>query len=184
MLASNSFIYTVCWDNRANTGADRKCLATAANGPLTWKPLLGMQTVAAPPGGQTEYWQKHQHATWLNVLQENQNTNSSTTLYRSTPDSTTLCTAVLTEVQHVQDDWPLSHCKQRHVFKGFLWLLLHRPRPQIHKGRGFSFKPNLLRPGSTSAVLLLKRNTEISVPLWLMRILTASSCQWRSMLSL
>lgn len=37
-------------------------------------------------------WQKHQHATWLNVLEENQNTDS------STPNSTTLCTAVLTEV--------------------------------------------------------------------------------------
>lgn len=37
-------------------------------------------------------WQKHQHATWLNVLEENQNTDSSTS------NSTTLCTAVLTEV--------------------------------------------------------------------------------------
>lgn len=49
-------------------------------------------------------WQKHQHATWLSVLEENQNTDSSTTQYCSTPHSTTLCTAVLTEVTG------LTHC--------------------------------------------------------------------------
>lgn len=33
---------------------------------------------------------KHQHATWLNTLEENQNTDSSTTLYCSISDTTTV----------------------------------------------------------------------------------------------
>lgn len=104
----------------------------AANRPFSWKLLLGMQTAAAPPGGQTEYWQKYQHATWLYVL-ENQNTDSSTSLYCSTPGTTTLCTAVLTEVTGSTYCMSMltTHISTRidRLFKGVLWSTRYKPRP-------------------------------------------------------
>lgn len=145
-----------------------ECPSTAANRPFTWKPLLGMQTVTAPPGGLTEYWQKHQHATWLKVLQENQNTDSSTTLYCSTPDSITLCTAVLTEVTGPT----YCICKMATLtfqtktnIQRLSVVAVSQTTPPNTQGRDFRFQPNLLWSVSTSAVLLLKRYTEILVPL-------------------
>ena len=45
---------------------------------------------------------------------------------------------------------------RRQIFKGSLWLMLHRPRPQCTRGRGFHFILLWL----VSAVLLSKRNTK------------------------
>lgn len=45
-------------------------------------------------------------------------------------------------VQHtVSVRWPLSHFRQRQIFKGFLWLLLHRPRPLMHRGGASALSP-------------------------------------------
>lgn len=90
-------------------------------------------------------WQKHQHATWLNVLEENQNTDSSTS------NSTTLCTAVLTEVTGptycICKLNTLTFQTEDRCLKAFFFFVASQATPQQMMGRGFSFKPNLLRVG-------------------------------------
>lgn len=95
-----------------------------------------MQTVAAaPPGGQTQYWQKHQHATWLKTLEETQNTDSSTLLIVQH------CAQQHSQRSRVQQAFPVS------------W-----PRPQTHIQRIFSV--GLTPSGWTAAMLLLNWSTE------------------------
>lgn len=108
-------------------------------------------------------WQKHQHATWLNVLEENQNTDSSTS------NSTTLCTAVLTEVTGptycICKLNTLTFQTEDRCLKAFFFLWLHRPRPNRWWGGASASSPTSSGSVSTSAVLLLKINTEILVQL-------------------
>lgn len=109
--------------------------AAATNGPPARKLLLGMQTVAAaPPGGQTGYWQKHQHATWLKTLEETQNTDSSTPLI-------------------------VQHCAQQHSQRSRVRqaVPVSWPRPQTHIQR---ISVALTLSGWTAAMLLLNWNTE------------------------
>lgn len=75
-------------------------------------------------------WQKHLHATWLDVLEETQNTDSRTTRYCSAPHSTTLCTAVLTEVT-CPTHWHMT---------------IHTP---TNKGAGLNLKPQLISANVT-----------------------------------
>lgn len=120
-----------------------------------------MQTVASP-GDQAEYWRKHQHATWVNVLEENPNTDGCTTLYRSTPDSTTLCTAVLTEVTgptHRIRKMTTLTLQTEDRTKVFCGCCFTGHALNTWRGRGFSF--NLPWLVSTSAMLPLQRNTEV-----------------------
>lgn len=65
------------------------------------------------------------------------------------------CTAVLPIVRHcaqqysqrslvqhtVSVRWPLSHFRQKQIFKGFLWLLRHRPRPWYTMGGASALSP-------------------------------------------
>lgn len=133
----------------------------AANRPFTWKLLLGMQTVAAPPGGQTDRN--------INMLHD-------WTYWRRTR----ILTAVLLIVQHcaqqysqrslvqhtVSVSWTLSHFKLKtDVWRLFFFLWLHRPRPNRWWGGASASSPTSSGSVSTSAVLLLKINTEILVQL-------------------
>ena len=140
------FTLTAHYNNSANTGISRIAPSRLQIRLFSWKLLLGMQTVAAPPGGQTENWQKHQHATWLNVLGENQNTDS------SSPGGTTLCTAVLTEVTGPTHAVIWTHISnRRQSFQRLSLAAASLTTPSVRLRRGFNYKAN---PLSTSAVIL------------------------------
>lgn len=97
--------------------------ATAANRPFTWKLLLGMQTVAAPPGGQTDrninmlhdwtYWRRTRIlAAVLRIVQHCAQQYSQRSL-----------------VQHtVSVSWTLSHFKQKtDIWRLFCGFTGHAP---------------------------------------------------------
>jgi len=101
-----------------------------------------MQTVAAPPGGQTDRN--------INMLHD-------WTYWRRTR----ILTAVLLIVQHcaqqysqrslvqhtVSVSWTLSHFKLKTDVWRLFFFVASQATPQQMMGRGFSFKPNLLRVG-------------------------------------
>lgn len=117
-------------------------------------------TVAAPPGDQTDrninmlhdwtYWRRTRILTAV------------PTQYRSIPDSTTLCTAVLTEVTGptywICGEIPLSHYKQKtDIQRLSVAAASQATPPNTRRGRGFRF--NLL--WLVSAVLLSKMKHQL-----------------------
>lgn len=98
---------------------------------------------------------------------------SSTTLYRSTPGSTTLHSSTHRGPTYcVCKMTSLTISNKERYSKAFRGCCFTGHAPNTQRGRGFRLKHNVLWSVSTSAVLLLERNTDIWAILWLMSMLT------------
>lgn len=113
-------------------------------------------------GGEQEYWQRYQHSTAVfPIVQHCAQQYSQRSL-----------------VQHTESVGKYhSHItNRRQIFKGSLWLLLHRPRPQTHEGAGLPLQPPL--------VGLSRATVKNETPTFLTLLtLKPSTCQWCSMLT-